>query len=505
MAHLDEERRAFFVSQLLGRVVAWARRQPGTSSLRALVYFDEVWGYLPPAPRNPPAKRPVLALLKQARAAGVGVTLVTQNPVDVDYAALANAGTWMIGRLQTPQDRAKVVEGLAGAGIAVDRAALDGLLARLPPRTFVVREAASPAPALVKSRHTISFLRGPLTRAEIERLVSPAPAAKVAPAPAPAMAPPAGFSASPPPAPAGTPVRFLDPAVVFSPRLAPFFSPGARPARADGKLEWEPALYVRLALSFAEGRDFLVHRHEHRLFFPVGAEPVEPDLTDADFLRAPPGVGWYAPLPTHADEARELKAIEKRVVEAVLRGETERVFRHRVTKLESRAGETREAFAARVSTATDDAADAEIAKLEEKVEREAKRLDERREKLSREEARHAAAAQQQTVKEVVSAGEALFGLFFGRKRVGTAVTGAVSRRQQTARAEARAAEAGDEADRLEREIFDLQQRAEADVAAVRARWAKEALAVEESPVRLRASDVRVDAFELVWVPRNRPI
>ncbi|MFZ5477529.1 MAG: helicase HerA-like domain-containing protein [Myxococcota bacterium] len=503
MAHLDEERRAFFVTQLLGRVVAWSRRQPGSTALRALVYFDEVWGYLPPAPRNPPAKKPALTLLKQARAAGVGVVLVTQNPVDVDYAALANAGTWMVGRLQTPQDRAKVTEGLAGAGIAVDASTLDGLLARLPPRVFVVREASSPSPEVVRSRHTISYLRGPLTRVELQRLATPVAAA---PSHAPRVEepPPAGATSSPPPAPA--PARFLDPAVAFSARLAPLFAPHARAARADGRTVWEPALYARLSLSFQGGRDFVSHRAEHRLFFPIGGEPVEPDFAPGDLRDAPPpGPGWFAPLPAHADEARELKALERRIADAVQRGETERIFRHVALKLESRAGETREAFDARVLAAATDGADREIAALKEKVDREAARLEEKRARLQREGARHASAAQQQQLREVVSAGETLFGLFFGRKRVTTAVSSAVSRRQQSERAAQRAEEAAEDVAALEREIYDLEARVEQDVAAIRAKWAEVASRVEEAPVRLGPGDVRLDALEIVWVPITRAV
>jgi hypothetical protein len=172
LAHLDDAQRMFFVTLLLHAVVAWSRRLPGASALRALVYFDEVMGYLPPHPRSPPSKAPVLTLLKQARAVGVGVMLCTQNPVDMDYKAMSNAATWLIGRLQTRQDRARVVDGLE------DGDALGALIARLPPRTFLLRHERG-VDAL-RSRHTLSLLRGPLTRREVGMLgrgaLQPAPA-----------------------------------------------------------------------------------------------------------------------------------------------------------------------------------------------------------------------------------------------------------------------------------------------------------------------------------------
>jgi hypothetical protein len=172
LAHLDDRQRQFFVTLVLHAVVAWTRRQAGTGALRAVLYFDEVAGYLPPHPKDPPTKGPVLTLLKQARAVGLGVMLCTQNPVDVDYKALSNAGTWFVGRLQTRQDRQRLVEGLAaGADVAaMDAGALDELLGRLPRRAFVWRTADQPGARVLRTRQTLSYLRGPLTKAEIASL-----------------------------------------------------------------------------------------------------------------------------------------------------------------------------------------------------------------------------------------------------------------------------------------------------------------------------------------------
>ena len=164
IAHLDEEQRRFFLSVVLGRLQAWSRRQPGTEGLRALIYFDEVAGYLPPHPANPPTKGPLLTLMKQARAVGLGVVLCTQNPVDLDYKALSNAGTWMIGRLQTPQDRARLLKGIG-------RQDLDGTVQALAKRHFVVHVAGK-GTTVIGSRHAMCYLRGPLTGVEIRRIVS---------------------------------------------------------------------------------------------------------------------------------------------------------------------------------------------------------------------------------------------------------------------------------------------------------------------------------------------
>ncbi len=172
VAHLDDEERALVLGVLLEEVLSWVRTLPGSQRLRALVLFDEVYGFLPPHPANPPTKRPLVALMKQARGFGVGVVVATQNPMDLDYRALSNAGLWFLGRLQTDADRARVVEGLAAArGVEGETGdALRGTLQRLAPRWFVVRNAHVPvAPILLQPRHTMSYLRGPMTRMEIQR------------------------------------------------------------------------------------------------------------------------------------------------------------------------------------------------------------------------------------------------------------------------------------------------------------------------------------------------
>ncbi len=170
IAHLNDAERMFVVTLLLGEVVAWMRRQSGTSSLRALLYMDEIFGYFPPS-AMPPSKIPLLTLMKQARAFGLGVVLSTQNPVDLDYKGLSNAGTWFIGRLQTERDKARVIDGLLSGGDgSLDKATLEPLLANLGNRVFLMRNVHDDAPVLFRTRWALSYLRGPLTLQEIGRL-----------------------------------------------------------------------------------------------------------------------------------------------------------------------------------------------------------------------------------------------------------------------------------------------------------------------------------------------
>jgi hypothetical protein len=169
VAHLDDEERALVLGVVLEEILSWTRSLRGSSTLRALVVFDEVYGFLPPYPANPPTKRPLVSLMKQARAFGVGVVVATQNPMDLDYRALSNAGLWMLGRLQTDADRDRVLDGISNADSGPsDAKQLGETLKRLSQRTFLVQNAhASSGPLLVRPRHTLSLMRGPLTRTDL--------------------------------------------------------------------------------------------------------------------------------------------------------------------------------------------------------------------------------------------------------------------------------------------------------------------------------------------------
>ena len=207
IAHLNDAERMFFVSLLLNQVLGWMRQQPGTTSLRALVYMDEIAGYLPPV-AAPASKAPMLTLLKQARAFGVGMVLATQNPVDLDYKALSNAGTWFIGRLQTERDRERVIDGLlsAQAGSGFDRGELVTLMGGIAPRVFLMRNINDEAPVLFRTRWALCWLRGPLTLPEITRLMAPRRSAEFPKRVASAAAPKA---AGRPALPAGVEEVFL--------------------------------------------------------------------------------------------------------------------------------------------------------------------------------------------------------------------------------------------------------------------------------------------------------
>ena len=199
IAHLSDSERMFFVTLLFSAVETWMRAQAGFPGLRAIVYFDEIFGYLPPV-GNPPSKQPMLRMLKQARAFGVGQVLVTQNPVDVDYKALSNAGTWFIGKLQTEQDKNRLLDGLESATAGgLDRGEYDRLISGLGKRVFLLHNVHEPQPISFQTRWAMNYLAGPLTRVQIPMLNQLA-GAGAAPVPQPVITTLTAQSSTPSPA-----------------------------------------------------------------------------------------------------------------------------------------------------------------------------------------------------------------------------------------------------------------------------------------------------------------
>jgi hypothetical protein len=362
-AHLSDAERMFVTALLLDKVKTWMRRQSGTSGLRALVYMDEIYGYFPPHPADPPPKRPLLTLLKQARAQGVGIVLATQNPVDLDYKGLANMGVWLVGRLQTEQDRERLRAGLLDAG--GDAAAVDRLLAATKKRVFLLHDVHRPGPALLHSRWAMSYLRGPLTREEIARLRPSTPApGPAAPAAMPSAAPPVAASAPVPAPAAAAPV----------PAAGPPASPPVPPAglgtlflRRQGAAIAAPHLLVKYAVRY-KGAGEVVGLRAWALAgdTPLEAMETEPLPVDEAALQTQPPAGVrYADLPKFV-HTYGAKGIERALKERLPDKLATVVWTDPVTRAVSRPGEDRAAFAARVAG---EGGGGKAAKLQEKLEK----------------------------------------------------------------------------------------------------------------------------------------
>jgi len=415
-SHLSDAERLFVTALVLDKVKTWMRRQGGTTQLRALVYMDEIYGYFPPHPANPPTKRPLITLLKQARAQGVGIVLATQNPVDLDYKGLANIGVWLVGKLQTAQDRERLREGLTGAGMAA--AAVDALLDATGKRVFLLHDVHRPAPVLIESRWAMSYLRGPLTREEIGRLM--ADRARTAPA----AASPRGGSARGPAA-----------APIVPSGLAQSFLKHFGGERAD------PYLLVKYAVRY-KGMDESVGLRAWPLDAASAAELFDGDelaVDEAQLSEAPPpGIG-YAELPAYLSARDAERSLEKAIKDRLPGELAGTVWTDPLTKATSQLGEDRAAFATRLGQ---NAAAAPAARLRERLEQKKGELEARQRDL-----------EGRRTEKWVALGSAVLsniGLFTGRKRTISGAGTVVSKNRMEGTAEARV-------EALKAEIADIEQ------------------------------------------------
>ena len=481
IAHLSEPERMFFVSTLLSRVVTWMRKQSGTSSLRAIVYMDEVFGFLPPV-AEPPSKRPLLTLLKQARAYGLGVVLATQNPVDIDYKALSNCGTWFLGRLQTERDVARVLDGLEGAseaaGHPLERGEVERLLAGLRSRVFLLNNAHEDGHVLFHTRWAMSYLRGPLTRTQIKRLT---PATEAAPKRAAAVSATASVSPSgrtPPVLPVGIAQVFLD----------------------EGPGTYEPHLVATVSLHYARATYGLDEWKEQVLLAPLQdgdlweqAEVFEPDALDV--VDTAPEQAEFAPTPPRSLGKARFRSYQKQLKSHVYQNQPKTLWQCKPLKLRSKPDESKSEFASRAQLAVREKRDLMLDDLRARFAKKIKRMEDRVRRAEARVEREKGQYDQQKLQTGISMGATVLGAIFGSRGLGRATTaargaGRVTReRQDVLQAEEEVRTLEDEQSALEIELEEEIRALQADV---------ELPEIEEVVVRPKKADIEVSNLKLAW-------
>jgi len=533
IAHLSDEERMFFVTLLLEQILTWVRHQSGTTSLRALLYFDEVMGFLPPV-ANPPAKRPLLTLLKQARAFGLGVLLTTQNPVDLDYKGLSNTGTWFIGKLQTERDKQRVLEGLAAAttqtGEGLQRKTLDRLITGLGSRVFLLHNVHESEPVLFHTRWAMSYLRGPLTRSQIKLLkqvttIGPAtsPAKPVAPAPtgpsavtttptltAATSEPAEDYAEVPPTLAPGTEQVFLPVQCSVNRACARLEEKsGECPTVQSTRLVYESHLALLGRVSFLDRRRKVNEtRTVGRLVRPedmgtvIRWPAVTPLALQADRLpQAAEPAAHFGFLAPEFNNAKDIKAITKDFSDHLYHDERFELLSCPALKLTSEPGESEGDFRIRLQQAARELRDAEVDKLRRKsrrsLDRLATRLDREKRELEKDKSEYSARKQE----ELISAGETLIGMLgiFGRKQR-SGFSSAARKRRMTSSAKADIDESAAEIARLTTELEKLRGQIEEDAAAIAEKWEAAVAELETVTIKPRRSDVRIDLAALAWAP-----
>ncbi len=506
IAHLSDRERMFFVSLLFNQTLGWMRSKPGTTSLRAILCMDEVFGYMPPV-AEPPSKRPLLTLLKQARAFGLGLVLATQNPVDLDYKGLANVGTWFLGRLQTERDKQRLMDGLEGAagGGKFDRAHMEQILAGLGNRVFLLHNVHEDEPVLFQTRWTLSYLRGPLTRPEIKRLMDPV---KQAPAVAPVAAQqPTGAAgitaAAPPPAPAPSPAEAGGAAPVLPPDVPQSFLPVR--SKPQG-IAYEPYLFAAGMVHYLDAKRGIDHAEEVALLAPLTEDGADwyaaeaADLGKGDLESQPVSGARFAPLPAAAVKAKSYDAWRKTLEECLYRTRRCELFKSDTLGEVSQPGESERDFRIRLADRGREKRDEQVEVLRKKYGAKIAQLQERIRRAEQEKERQSAQASQQTLQTVISAGSAVLGMFFGRRRTlsaaGTAVRGVgrtYQERQDVNRVE-------ENIESLKKQLADLNAELETEVDNLEERFDPEAGELEVLGLKPRKTDVEVRFLTLAWAP-----
>ena len=494
IAHLADAERMFFITLLLNQVVAWMRTQPGTTSLRALVYMDEVAGYLPPI-ANPPTKKPLMILFKQARAFGVGVLLATQNPVDLDYKALSNAGTWFIGRLQTAQDIGRLVKGL-GVGSAEAEAGLQNAIAALGKRTFLLKNVHEDGPEIFQTRWCLSYLRGPLTLAQIKSLksqrIAESPIVSANSSSIQATGSIAAAAAGRPGLPPGISECFM-----------PFR--GAKPGGATPF--YKPMICALGDIHFAGGqsqRRVCLAELSSETFSISWDESQSANFDDSLLEREPVSSAEFAPLAAAASKTENYKAWTRDFGDFLFRTSKTDIFKNAEFRLSSNPGESESDFRIRISQLAREKRDTKLDALRNKYGPKIAALQDRVRRAEQRVQKEKADVRQAGLQTAISFGATLLGAFMGRKtfsagnigRASTTMRGGI----RTAKEQSDIAAAAENLEILRQQQADLESEFNAEMQSLSGSADPLKQAIETTAQRPKKADVAVRLLTLVWVP-----
>lgn len=500
IAHLSDAERMFFVTILLNEMVAWMRAQTGTSSLRAMLYMDEVFGYFPPT-ANPPSKQPMLTMLKQARAYGLGCVLATQNPVDLDYKGLSNAGTWFLGRLQTERDKMRVLEGLEGAaatvGSSFDKQRMEQILAGLGSRVFLMNNVHEDQPVVFKTRWALSYLRGPISRSQIETLMEPLKQASSAASPTFGLTAEKeeGEDASRP---------------VLPPGIEEHFFPAAR---GRGTLTYRPAILGEARLHFVSSKQDIDMWEDITLLRLADDNPDSDLWEDADewdesklprLESEPDGDAVFRDLPSALTLKKSYSKWESGLKDYLYRDRRLPVWTCPALDAASHSDEDESDFRIRLRHVAREERDLQVEKVRAKFASGFRTLEDQIRRAEQKVEREKSQRSQKTMSTGISIFTSIAGALFGRKlassrnisRAGTAIrsAGNIAKENEDVRHAHEALSA-----LLERRE-DLNNEVEDEVIRIQDMFDPDLMELSQEEIKPRKSDIDVDRVVLVWLP-----
>ena len=524
IAHLGENERMFFVSLLLNQVLSWTRSQSGTTSLRALLYMDEIFGFFPPV-ANPPSKQPLLTLLKQARAFGLGIMLTTQNPVDLDYKGLANTGTWFVGRLQTERDKMRLIDGLAGAvaseGIKFDRKLMEQTISGLGQRVFLMNNIHQDAPVIFETRWCMSYLRGPLTRNQIRDLMDPLRAGLTMQT---AQAPPltgAVTMEATVETPAASPAAASMPALPDSaaPVLPPNINQAFLPVRSrigQGEtLVYRPMVMGKAQIGFINDRINLRKSRELLLttavtdnIFPVEWDQAnELDLSLSDLETGPAQGAIFEALPASAGDPKNYTKWSREFVDWLYRNQELVLMQSKLFKQVSEPGESERDFRVRLQQNSREQRDQAMDKLRKKYSSRINTLEDRVRRSEQSLRNREDQAKQHKMQTAISVGTTVLGSFLGKSPISASTLGRATTaargagRVQKGQEDAKRASETLEVHRQQLQELEEEFKRETDLLSSAMDPITEEL--EQFTVKPLKKDILLKLFTLAWAPYLR--
>ncbi|MBN1266332.1 MAG: ATP-binding protein [Anaerolineales bacterium] len=515
LAHLSDAERMFFVTLLLSAIETWVRTESGVTSLRALLYFDEVLGFLPPV-ANPPSKPPLMRLLKQARAFGFGVLLATQNPIDLDYKALSNAGTWFVGRLQTEQDKNRLLDGLEGVSSNLNRGQVDRMISSLGKRVFLLHNVHEKEPVIFNTRWAMAYLRGPVTRAQVKKLnnMTGASVQHMAETSSAASSAETGATkkketsqqqTTQPAVPSGVEEVFFPNTVTFAQavknqslssentsnkglvyRPALLAQSSARILNRTSGIDMEKSL---TALVLDPDRRGIVRWEKHIV------KAVDMDQLERNSL---PDTGFKS-LEAPLNNASTIKNMQKDFEDYIYRTLSVEVLYNPKLKLFSEPGATRATFRSQCTESAREARDAEIETLRKKYETKITSIQRKLMKEEQELSEDQGELTSRRLEEAATLAENVIGLL-GGSRSSRRISTSMTKHRMTKRAKADIDESVRLIESYKKELSSIEAEVKDAAAEVEQKWVDAAAEIEEKSFTPYKKDIFIDLFGISWLP-----
>ncbi|NPV50881.1 MAG: hypothetical protein HPY60_06770 [Candidatus Methanofastidiosum sp.] len=510
IAHLSDSERMFFVTLLLNQIISWMRKQSGTNSLRTLVYMDEIFGYFPPV-SNPPSKKPLLTLLKQARAFGVGIVLATQNPVDLDYKGLTNTGTWFIGRLQTERDKMRLLEGLdtisSSSNELLNKEQIDKLISNLGKRVFILHSVHSKNPIIFQTRWAMSYLRGPMTKNEIKTIMKDkVQEIKITPSIKPLVPEITSNKISgAPPTISGDIQQVYLPLIKSSTLAIQEIKNKYQKDISLGEpsLVYSPGVIGKAVIHFQDKNTQLNEDQERNLIlFPseIMNWDKAQEINLSSLQTNPEGKAKFSEVPGNINDPRDFNELKKSFTDFLFYNSNFKLYHSPLLKIYSKSNETKSDFILKLNQIARETRDEEVDKIEQKY---AKELEKLKVKLSKSQdvlIKKQSAASSLKQEALLSAGESVVGMFMGRRSTRSA-SKAMNKYQKSKTVAADIDKAQRDIDSIKKEMDSLENELKIQIEKIKQKRENEIKEINEVIIQPKKSDIEIKMVSLVWIPK----